>query len=108
MKDRYLVALLEKEVDMSGEPICYNWLMPEANCPKCGAYYRGWALLNPRHQTCSRCGVALEIVAPEYKVFKGYSPFTADELVINPPGESVPPQDTAKGRRGKSKKPPHS
>jgi len=35
--------------------------MPEAKCPKCGARYFGWALLDPQHQKC-KCGAQLEII----------------------------------------------
>jgi hypothetical protein len=30
-------------------------------CLKCGASYCGWALTNPEHQKCDRCGSELEI-----------------------------------------------
>jgi hypothetical protein len=54
--------------------------MIEGRCPKCGAYYHGWALLNPRHQFCPKCGVGLEI-DDGARIFKGYSPFTGKNLI---------------------------
>ena len=35
--------------------------MLEGRCSKCGMHYFGWALQNPRHQMCSKCGSGLEI-----------------------------------------------
>jgi ribosomal protein S27AE len=59
--------------------------MLEGKCPKCGARYFGWALRWPRHQTCSRCGNALEITEDGEKAYTGYSPFTAEEYTVIPP-----------------------
>ncbi len=44
--------------------------MLQGICPRCGAKFYGWALKNPEHQDCSRCGSWLEIteVFPEHKV----------------------------------------
>ncbi|OIP26451.1 MAG: hypothetical protein COT13_00785 [Chloroflexi bacterium CG08_land_8_20_14_0_20_45_12] len=42
--------------------------MPEARCPKCGAHYYGWALTDPEHQTCSKCGTKLEIYQEKGKI----------------------------------------
>lgn len=36
--------------------------IPEAKCPKCGARYFGWALRDPRHRICKKCGAKLKIV----------------------------------------------
>lgn len=58
--------------------------MIEGKCPKCGSRYRGWAMLNPRHQTCPRCGTALEITDGE-TVIEGYSPFTSPSIDVSPP-----------------------
>ena len=58
--------------------------MLEGTCPKCGAYYHGWALLNPRHQSCPKCGVGLEITEDGERLFIGYSPFTGERYFINP------------------------
>ena len=34
----------------------------KGKCPKCGReYIIGWALCNPEHQTCPKCGAKLEI-----------------------------------------------
>ena len=63
--------------------------MFEGKCPKCGAKYVGWALRWPRHQSCARCGMALEITEDGQK-FTGYSPFTAEEYTITPPPSSTP------------------
>ena len=59
--------------------------MLEGKCPKCGAHYMGWSLLNPRHQTCPKCGAGLEITEDGRKVSKGYSPFTAERYRVNLP-----------------------
>ena len=64
--------------------------MLEGKCPKCGYYCAGWALQFPRHQTCSRCGIGLEITEDGRNVFTGYSPFTADKYSIDLP-DNVPP-----------------
>jgi DNA-directed RNA polymerase subunit RPC12/RpoP len=36
--------------------------IPEAKCPKCGDRSFGWALLDPKHQKCKKCGAQLEIL----------------------------------------------
>ena len=36
--------------------------IPEAKCPKCGYHCCGWALLEPEHQICPKCGCKLELV----------------------------------------------
>ncbi len=61
--------------------------MLEGRCPRCGTIYRGWALRNPRGQSCPRCGAALEITEDGH-TYKGYSPFTADEYVIKSPDDA--------------------
>ena len=66
--------------------------MLEGKCPKCGVYYRGWALLNPRHQSCSKCGAGLEITNG-YRVFRGYSPFTAESFSTNSSVDVLPSHD---------------
>ena len=53
------------------------WAMLEGKCPKCGVHYTGWALRNPRYQSCTYCGAALEITEDGRRVSPGYSPFTA-------------------------------
>jgi hypothetical protein len=35
--------------------------MLQGICPRCGSRFYGWALKNPEHQDCSRCGSWLEI-----------------------------------------------
>ena len=67
--------------------------MFEGLCPNCGAKYFGWALRWPRHQSCPRCGTALEITEDGRK-FTGYSPFTAEEYTINPPSSAARPEKT--------------
>jgi hypothetical protein len=63
--------------------------MIEGRCPKCGQRYYGWALLQPRYQSCLKCGVGLLITEDSKKTFQGYSPFTADEYKINLPNRTV-------------------
>ena len=59
--------------------------MFEGKCPKCGLYSIGWALGNPRNQTCPKCGTGLEITEDGRKVSRGYSPFGAEKYLITPP-----------------------
>ena len=64
-------------------PFWYDEDMLEGKCPKCGFHRVGWALRNPRHQTCPKCGVELEITEDGRMVSKGYSPFTAKRYSIS-------------------------
>ena len=59
--------------------------MIEGKCPKCGTHRVGWALLNPRHQACPKCGAGLDIIKDGQMIATGYSPFTGGKYVINPP-----------------------
>ena len=72
--------------------------MLEGKCPKCGSKYFGWALRWPRHQTCPKCGIGLEIRQDDEKVFRGYSPFTARKYYINPPSDVSSPKDKEEKR----------
>ena len=63
--------------------------MIEGRCPKCGQRYYGWALLQPRYQSCLKCGVGFLITEVGKKTFQGYSPFTAEEYKINLPYRAV-------------------
>ncbi len=54
--------------------------MIEGKCSKCGILRYGWALLNPRYQTCPRCGSGLDIHKDGQLITKGFSPFTAKRL----------------------------
>ncbi|MFC1892942.1 hypothetical protein ACFLYR_02740 [Chloroflexota bacterium] len=77
--------------------------MLEGKCPKCEGCYRGWALINPRHQSCPRCGVGLEITDGD-RVFSGYSPFTAEKLPTNLSGDKpLSPDKKEEGKRGRKK-----
>ncbi len=51
----------------------------------CGTHRIGFALRNPRHQTCPKCGAGLEITNGGRRVSRGYSPFTAERYFISPP-----------------------
>ncbi len=77
--------------------------MLEGQCPKCGTCYCGWALLNPRHQSCPRCGVGLEITDGD-RVFRGYSPFTGERLLTNLSGDTPPSLDKEEGKRGQKRR----
>ena len=44
--------------------------MIEGVCPKCGQRYCGWALLQPRNQSCENCGVGLLITEDGKKLLK--------------------------------------
>ena len=59
--------------------------MLEGKCPKCGRQFCGWALLQPRNQSCDKCGVSLLITEDGKTFFKGYSPFNADKISIDSP-----------------------
>ena len=59
--------------------------MIEGKCPKCGQWYYGWGLIQPRNQSCAKCGVGLLITMDGKEVFEGYSPFTAEKHTINIP-----------------------
>ena len=63
--------------------------MIEGVCPKCSRRYYGWALLQPRNQSCSKCGAGLLITENGKKTIQGYSPFTAEEYKINLPNRTV-------------------
>ena len=66
--------------------------MLEGKCPKCGTHRIGFALRNPRHQTCPKCGAGLEIRNGDRIISKGYSPFTADKYVLKSPRDIVHPK----------------
>jgi len=70
--------------------------MIAGKCPNCGALYFGWALLQPRNQSCPKCGVGLLITEDNKKTFRGYSPFTAEEYKINLPNRTVPEPEKTK------------
>ena len=70
--------------------------MLEGKCPKCGRCFIGWALLNPRHQTCPKCGVGLEITEGGRRILKGYSPFTAEKYLIDLPNDVSFPKERKK------------
>ncbi len=69
---------------------------------KCGTYRCGWALLNPRYQTCPTCGAGLEITEDGHKIAKGFSPFTADRIDVNPAKDT--PSPTAKEKEAEGQK----
>jgi ribosomal protein S27AE len=69
--------------------------MIEGICPKCGRRSYGWALLQPRNQSCPKCGAGLLITENGKKTMQGYSPFTAEEYKIKlPPGAKTDPKIT--------------
>ena len=70
--------------------------MLEGKCPKCGTRRFGWALLNPRHQTCPKCGSGLEIRNGDRIISKGYSPFTANKYLLDKPSDVSHPKDEEK------------
>jgi hypothetical protein len=79
--------------------------MLEGKCLKCGTYRCGWALLNPRYQTCPNCGAGLEITEDGRKIAKGFSPFTADRIDVNPTPKR-PSQAAKEKDAGSQKEPP--
>jgi DNA-directed RNA polymerase subunit RPC12/RpoP len=46
--------------------------MLQGICPRCGTKFYGWALKNPEHQDCSKCGSWLNITegAPEHQAIQ--------------------------------------
>ena len=66
--------------------------MLEGICPKCGTHRYGWALLNPRYQTCPKCGAGLEILEDGHRIAKGFSPFTAERLDVKRHTETHTPR----------------
>jgi len=77
--------------------------IPEGRCPKCGLRYRGWALRNPRHQTCPKCGRGLEIKNSNGTISKGYSPFNGEGYLLNPPGKVTHPDENVHNSHDKDK-----
>ena len=45
-------------------------------CPKCGARYSGWALMNSLKEKCAVCGSDLEIAENGVHIRSHYSSFT--------------------------------
>jgi ribosomal protein S27AE len=74
--------------------------MIEGKCPNCGAFYFGWALLQPRNQSCPKCGVGLLITEDGGKMIQGYSPFTAEEYKIKLPPGATPDPKKIEGSKG--------
>jgi len=72
--------------------------MIEGKCPKCGYYRVGWALLNPRHQTCTKCGTGLGISDGGRKIITGYSPFSAERYSLNLPSGAKAGDDKKRRR----------
>lgn len=70
--------------------------MIEGTCPRCGQRYFGWSLLQPRNQTCVRCGTALVITEDGIRRSEGYSPFTAEEYKLNAPQQKTPDSEKTK------------
>jgi ssDNA-binding Zn-finger/Zn-ribbon topoisomerase 1 len=64
--------------------------MMEGKCPKCGKNYFGWALQNPRNQSCIKCGTGLLIVENGKQPVLGYSPFSAKEYKLQTPSQPTP------------------
>lgn len=80
--------------------------MLEGKCSKCGTYRCGWALINPRYQTCPNCGAGLEITEDGRKVAKGFSPFTAERIDVNP-ATDAPAHPEKERDKGGQREPPH-
>ena len=72
--------------------------MIEGKCPKCGDRYYGWALIEPRHQSCLKCGVGLLITEDGKKTIQGYSPFTAEEYKTKLPPGAIPDLEKTKDK----------
>ena len=73
--------------------------MIEGLCPKCGRRYYGWSLLQPRNQSCTKCGVGLLITEDDgEKTIQGYSPFTAEEYKLKLTPKTVSEPEKTKGK----------
>jgi hypothetical protein len=79
-----LPTALKNRLDTLQRLLCYDGDMLQGKCPKCGTYYYGWSLINPRHQSCPKCGVGLEITEDGHRLFIGYSPFIGERYFFNP------------------------
>ena len=101
-KGKNLPTLFKHGLDILRRPLWYNKVMLEGKCLKCGTHRIGWALLNPRHQTCPKCGAGLEITKDGRPVSRGYSPFTAERYLINPPTNVPPSHDKQEESREQS------
>jgi hypothetical protein len=77
--------------------------IPEGRCPKCGRRYHGWALRNPRRQTCPKCGRGLEIRNSNDTTSRGYSPFNAEGYLLNPPDKVTHTDESANNSHEKDK-----
>jgi hypothetical protein len=62
----------------------------EGICPKCGIRHVGWALHFERYQFCTKCGTGLNIYEDGKLIGKGFSPFSAQKLIIDLPSKKVP------------------
>ena len=71
---------------------------------KCGTRRFGWALLNPQHQTCPKCGAGLNITQDGRPIATGYSPFQAEKYVIKQPEGDTKSNGYSKDRRVKKNK----
>ena len=76
---------------------------PEGRCPKCGLCYQGWALRNPLHQYCPKCGRGLDIRNSDGTISKGYSPFDAERHLQNPPDKVAHTDESANSSCEKNK-----
>jgi len=70
--------------------------MIEGKCPKCGQRYFGWALRQPRNQSCAKCGTGLLINEGGLKTIEGYSPFTAEEYKFPSPHKTTSDSESEK------------
>ena len=78
-------------------PVLVFFGMLEGVCPKCGIQRIGWALRNPRHQTCPKCGEGLQITESGRSITTGYSPFTAEKYLIDSPQDMPAERDKKSG-----------
>jgi len=67
--------------------------MLRGKCPNCGLYRFGWALRNPLHQVCPKCGVVLEITEGGGRLSTGDLPFASERDSINLPNNLFPYRD---------------
>jgi len=64
--------------------------MIQGKCPKCGQFYFGWALIQPRNQMCTVCNISLLINQEGKTAIESASPFSTSQYQLQLPDELTP------------------